>query len=296
MKQIEDIRQSDSWSTYLARYNWQSFKLGENITIRTTPILFLNKAHILRPKTLSKENLGDIDAFCKQHKIFFIKISPNYGQDLEILKKYGYKETKSIELPSKTMVIDLEKTDNQLWNNLTSKGRYNIRKADRDQNYTSFIRKPNKKQIDIFYEKLQHRSRKKNFYVQSKNELSDRLNAFGDNVYIANVFNKNKRLLGTKLFFGHDKGIWGIYAATTALGQKSCGGYKLLWDSFEYFRKLGYKQMDLDGLYDERLKKLSQKWIGYTYFKRQFKGKEILFPMPYVKYFNIFAARKNNSN
>lgn len=286
---IPDIRQSDAWSSYLKMYGWKSLKLSNGSTLRIARYILSNRAQLLRPNNLYKGDLKEIDELCKKNGVLFVKISPDQDQNTGVFKSFGYKITKNIDLPPKTMVIHLSKSIDTLWNNLTNGCRYSINKSRRDEDKIEFIQKPNIDELNNYYNLMRKRGRKKKYYIPNMKDHIETVKAFKDKVFIGNVYNKSGDILGTKLFLGFNQGVWGMYSATTKLGQKSCGGYKLLWESFEYFKELGYKRMDLGGMTDDRVKKLSKKWEGYTFFKKQFNGEIVTFPMPYIKYFNIFV-------
>lgn len=284
-----DIRQSDAWSSYLKMYGWNSLKLSSGSTLRITSYILSNRAQLLRPAILHEDDLKEIDALCKKNKVLFVKISPNQHQNTDIFKPFGYRKTKNIDLMPNTMFIDISKSIDILWGDLTTGCRYSINKSNRSEDRVEFLQNPSIDELNNYYSLLRKRGRKKSFYVQNLKDHTEKVKAFGDKAFIGNVYNKSGDILGTKLFLGFNHGVWGMYAATTELGQKSCGGYKLLWESFDYFKRLGYKTMDLGGITDDRIKKLSKKWVGYTFFKKQFNGEVITFPLPYIKYFNIFV-------
>lgn len=287
-----DIRQSDAWSNYLEMYGWNSLKLTSGPTLRITSYILSNRAQLLRPNILHEADLKEIDELCKKNGVLFIKISPSQKQDIRIFESFGYKKSNRIDLPPREMVLDLSKNISDTWSNLTKGCRYSISKSRRDEDKFEFIQNPSVHVLKNFHKALSERKRIKNFYAPGLKNHIELVRAFGDNAFIGNVYNRNEDLLGTKMFLGFKECVWGIFAATTKLGQKSCGGYNLLWESLEYFKKLGYKTMDLGGMSDDRVKRLSKKWAGYTFFKKQFNGKVVTFPMPYIKYFILNPLKK----
>ena len=47
---------------------------------------------------------------------------------------------------------------------------------------------------------------------------------------------------------------------------------------------MGYKYLDLDGLYDDRFPKRLKDYGGFSHFKERFNPIIVEFPVPYVKY------------
>ncbi len=280
-----DIRQSEPWSRYIENYGWETILLSDGSRMAISKYLFFKRANLLRPKTLTKEVLTEIQSICRSQKILFVKISPSHNQSLEYLTEFGYLTTRKIDLPPKTMFINLKETEDVIWKSLKSNCRYSINKSTREGDRIEFIQNPNEKEIKKYYSLISKRGLRKGFLVQNYIDHKNKIKAFSQNAFIGNVYNKENELLGTKLFLGHGNDIWGMYAGTSNSGQKSCGGYKLLWESFLFFKANGYNVMDLDGLADDRFAKLSKKWKGYTFFKKQFNGTEVSFPLPHIKYF-----------
>ncbi len=282
---IIDIRQSDNWSTYQKNYGWKSHKLSSGIIVRTTNILFFKIAKLHRPAPLNIYDLNELNNICKENKIIHLKISPHPKQDLGLLQSFGYKKSQNVEITSKTSYINLENDENALWKNLTGGCRTSITKSLKAQDATNFIKNPSNQQLEACHKTVKAGAKNRGVFLFGVNDFKQKADAFGSETFIGNVFAKNGELLGTKLFLGFNGAIWGMHAGTTKLGKSSSGGYKLLWDSFNYFKKLGYTTMDLEGLADDRFKKLTSHWKGYTFYKLQFGGKIVEFPLPYSKFF-----------
>lgn len=280
-----DIRQSDFWSDYLRLYNWTSIKTSNNSILRINDYLFTKRASVQMPHPLKSNDLIEIESICRSNKVLFIKVSPNFAQDIEVLKAHNYKKTTKIELAPNTMTIDLTTGFTTIWENFSSNCRYSIHKSERDGCYTKIIKNPSYLDILNFYKLLTSIGRAKHFVIPSLQDILKKVEVFGDESFLCNIYNKDAELLGSKFFLGFDNAVWGLHSATTTLGQKSTGGYKLLSDCLKYFCENNYKQMDLGGIYDNRLKELTNNWRGYSHFKQEFNGKVTYFSLPYVKWF-----------
>lgn len=286
---IIDTRQSDEWSKYLEMYHWESVRLSNGSILRMVPLLGVKFAKLQRPKPLTKGDLEEIDRICKKNRTVFIRIFPNLKQDVSILEKHKYKVDNSTDSPPKTMLMDLQKDQQKLWNNLSKGCRYSINRANRYGVKVEIIQNPKTEDIENFHKLIAKRGKKKNYHVQSMQDQKHKVKVFGDQSYIANAYDKEGNILGTKMFLGLNNNIWYFSGGTSELGQKSKGGYKLLWDSIVYFKDKGYEVMDLEGLADDRLKDKTKSWRGYTEFKLKFNGEIIEYPLPYKKYFNFLS-------
>ena len=68
--------------------------------------------------------------------------------------------------------------------------------------------------------------------------------------------------------------------------RKTKSGYLLTWEAILYFKRLGYVNLDLEGLFDKRFASFTSNWEGFTHFKDKFNGEIIELAGPQVKYTN----------
>lgn len=286
---IIDIRQSHAWSEYLKLYGWKSIELSNSNYIRVNSFLFTNRASIQFPSGFDVQELEEISAVCKQHKVLFLKISPADECNGILLKEQGYRQTKQIEIAPNTVRIDLAMPEMSLWETFSSNCRYSVRKAVKDGHRVEFIQLPSQKDLQMCREVLEFRGKKMGFYVPSIKDLTKKVLAFGSEAFVCNIYNHNNQLTGSKFFLGYNGGIWGLHSGTSAVGQKSTAGYMLLWECMKYFKSLGYSFMDIGGISDLRLKHFFKQWNNYSSFKKEFNGELYTFDLPYIKYFGVFA-------
>ncbi len=285
--QVHDIRQSKKWSEYLSMYNWNSIELDNGIILRSIPVYIFKLAKCQRPRPFTDKDLTIIEDVCKKNKILYLTIFPHQQQNEDVFLQMGYKPTKNLDVPVKTMFIDLTLSEDVLWKNLSSKCRYSIKRSEKDKVHIEFIRNPDAEQIKKFYNVVNNRGKSKKFYVQSLKDYYKKGEVFGDEAYIVNAYTQDG-LLGSKMFLGHNKCVWYMYAGTTPIGQKYQSGYKMMWESILYFKKLGYETMDLEGLADDRVPAFYNRMLGFSAFKQKFGGEIIEFPLPYSKRLKIY--------
>jgi len=283
----EDIRQSDNWAECLKLYNWNTFKTsnGNNIYILKTPVGGFVK--IQRPKLLNESELDEIDKICKENNALFIKLDPNIGQDLHMLKQKGYRLSKELLCPSLTLYINMEKMETELWNGLSHSAKYSINRAKREGAYTELVQNPDEEQLEKFYKVYLETAKYRKLSIKNIADLKKRVEVFKNESYIVFVYDKEKNLVGCKFYLGHKGNIWYIYGGTSSKGRvKSKAGYLLMWSSILYFKEKGYKYLDLEGISDPRLPKSIVSWGGFSHFKERFNGTLVEFPWPQIKYFS----------
>ena len=285
---ITDIRQSEAWSRYLKMYGWESRQLSCGGILRLTRFLLFSVARIRRAPCLTLNDLKEVDIICKTNRVLYIKISPSISQDLTNLEKFGYRRKGGIDLPPRTAFIDLRLDEASLWKNLTKDCRYSIKKSYGDNNRVEITQNSDDAMVEKYYRVLNERSQRIRFYNPSLCDHLEKIKCFNKESFVSFVCNATGEVLGTKMFLGFNGCVWYMYSGLTKLGEKSCGNYQLMWECIKYFRNIGYRAVDMEGLADDRLKNQTKKWRNYSHYKMQFGGKIVDFPLPYTKYATIF--------
>jgi len=289
MKPKQDIRQSDNWAEYLGRKGWESHRIknGSNILYKKT---FLGSVvKVQHPPLLKKEDLEEIETFCKSKGAMFIKIESFIGQEMSIFKDFGYINSTVPNLPTSSMYIDLTLSEEDLWGKVSKSGKYSIRRAQREGAVVEYFQNPTEGMLRDYYKIVKETGKKKHFYIPPYEDFLDKLEIFGDGCHILLAKNKKGEVTGAKMCLCHNKDMV-LYTTggTTELGRKGKSGYELTWKSFLYFKKLGYKVFDLEGVDDDRFYEATKKWGGFSYFKEKFGGEIIRFPYPQIKYLSPF--------
>jgi hypothetical protein len=281
---IVDIRQSDAWSTYIKMYGWQSHKLPNGGVMRVAKFPLFSLAKIQRAACLTRNDLEEVKSVCKKNRVIYLKTSPAVEQDLRVLEDSGYKRRGEIDLPPRTIIVKLQDDESVLWRNLTKDCRYSINKSEKAHDTIELVQKPTVEQIENYYKVIKARAKLANFYTPSLADHVEKIKCFGKESFICTAYSESGDILGSKMFLGFNGCIWYMYSGLTDLGSKSCGNYKLMWESIKFFKGLGYKAVDMEGLFDNRLKRLTKRWRNYSDFKLQFGGTVLEYPLPRSKF------------
>lgn len=282
-----DIRQSDKWGKYLERSGWSSHRTSGGVNIYYNKSFIATVVKIQKPLPLNEEDISEIEEYCKSLKPIFIKIEPFTGQDVSVLEKAGYKKSYDPLTPPSTIYIDLERTEEDLWKNISHSGKYSIKRAQREGVVTRFYQNPPRQKIDLYYEILKETGKRKHFYVQPLADMLNKVKIFGKECHLVLSFDKEGDLLSGKFYLCHRDMVLYSTGATSEKGLHTKAGYELLWKSILYFKGLGYKVFDLEGRDDSRFKQATKSWGGFTHFKEKFGGENVEFPYPYIKYFSL---------
>lgn len=283
--ELTSLRQSENWCKYLESLGWKTIEtdFGAKINLLKTYLGYVTK--IQKTKPLDKNELDVIEKICRENKAMFIKIEPGIGQDEDLLVNLGYKRSVFPLSPPKTLVIDLQKNEQELWNDVSRSGKYSVNRAKREKSTVSFYQHPqDEKKIAEFYAVVKATGKRGKFYVQPLSDLTTKIDLFADQSFLVEVCNEEQELESAKMFFGAGNTVTFIQGGTTEIGRKSKGGYLMMWESILYFKKMGYTFIDLEGVDDTRFPKFTKDWGGFSHFKEKFGGFTITYPPPYVKY------------
>lgn len=283
-----DLRQSAGWAKYLKSQGWEVEELKVKnskckIFIRKIPLIG-SAIKIQRPEELPP--LGEIDRIAKKHRALFVKLEPSTADQYNLVVKNGFVPDPSPSLATKTIVVDLTKSEVQLWSDLSQDARQSVRKAQSSKlKFQSY--KPADPGFEIalqdFHRLLKETGRRQKFWTPSLAQLQEKTAAFGEEMTLLLVFSPAGRPVAGAFILAHD----GTHSASTKEGQHLFASYFLLWETIRYLRK--HKQVtrhDLAGIYDPRFHQATRSWQGLTIFKRKFGGTEIEYPRPLIKYYH----------
>ena len=191
----------------------------------------------------------------------------------------GFEKAKACFVPSKTIQIDLTKSEETLLKNLKQKTRYNIKIAEKNG-----VTIKKSQDIDVFLDSWHKEARNRGMWLSQRNEITGLWNAFGKSAQVYFAY-KGNELLGGLLIISTPDPSYYMFAASTEYGKKLFAPTFLTWEAIKEAKKNKKKVFDFDGIYDERYKN-TENWKGFTRFKEGFGGEVITYPGTFVKYSN----------
>lgn len=249
------------------------------ITIHRIPFTKFNIGYIPRSDLPSKEFLEYLKKIAKKINIVFIKIEPNE----EKLKDKSHKlnqqsknqklvESKHPLFPSWTQILDLNKSEEELFKNLHSKTRYNIRVAEKkniiikevtsEKGYTIFE--------NLYFETINRQKYKghnrlyhRKIWEALKNKTSHILIAYYQDIPLA----------AYHLFIFKNRGYY-VYGGSSDKYRNFMASNLLMWESLLFAKKNGCVDFDMWGSLPKDYSH-SNPWAGFTRFKEGYGGKFI---------------------
>lgn len=214
-----------------------------------------------------KPFLEKIQNLAKKEKAIFWRIEPNNSKiDIDKLVSVPDKQ------PSKTIVLDLTFSLEELLQRMHYKTRYNIRLSQRHQiKVRKTVPETLEKDIELFLF-LIHQTAKRDKFKTWPDEYYRKLikTLFPQylGLYLAE---KNEETLAANIIIFWQKTATYLYGGTSDQKRNLMAPYLLHWHIIKEAKNKGYKNYDFWGI-DEK------KWPGLTRFKKGFKGKIVNFP------------------
>jgi len=217
----------------------------------------------------------EIEKKAKNENVIFLRFEPRF----EIRsREFGtkFKIVRSIDIePSKTSIVNLQKTEDELLRIMHQKTRYNIRLAEKKG---VKIREASDEDFESFWRIMKETVDRDGFRLHSKEHYQKML-ALDNNFVKLFLAEYDGKIIAAVLaaFFGDT--ITYVHGASANEFRNVMSPYLLHWHIMKLGKTLGYKYYDLNGV-DEN------KWPGVTRFKVGFGGIVINYPGTFDLVFN----------
>lgn len=294
-----EIRQSPEWGKFLESLGWRTEML-DGCVLRIKKLGPLGSIiKIQRPENLP---LTDIDRLAKKHKALFVKLEPlNKNKELRI-KNFGFIKDTWPLTPTRTVFIDLNKTETWLLKSFSKDTRQTLRKIN-DSKLTiqefgfKEMSEENEIALKRFYEIWKETAKRGRFWLPAYRELLSKVQAFGANATLLLAVAGDVKsqspfrakggmafapLAGCLLLFCDDVAYY-HHAASTLDGQKQETPYTVLWTAILESQKRGMKKLDLEGIFDPRFPTMFRKWVNFSTFKLKWGGGVFEYPGTFTK-------------
>lgn len=271
--------------------------------------------------------IEEIKKNAEEEEIIFVRIAPPYEMNYELrMMNHGFKKPEiltHLKEPENTLILNLQKPEDEILNSMHQKTRYNIRLAEKKgiiiSNQQSLI---SNKEINNFYELLQQTAARDKINIFDKdyyeklltyfNQLptcpslpcpayrTDRRQAGGRRVtnhqLLITLFTAeyNSTPLSSIIVVDFGDTATYFYGASSDEHRNLMSNYLIQWRAIQWAKTRGYKYYDFWGIDEKR-------WPGVTKFKQGFvnekTGREINYAgtFDYVlnkKWYNLYRLGK----
>jgi peptidoglycan pentaglycine glycine transferase (the first glycine) len=205
----------------------------------------------------------EIKRLAEEEGIMFLRFDPIFD-----LAKFNYPIIKTIDVqPSKTAILDLSQSEEEILKNMHQKTRYNIKLAEKKG---VKIIEAGADRFEEFWQLMASTSDRDEFNLHGRSYYQEMLKL--DNKFLKLFFAqyRGKLLVGNLVVFFGDTVTY-IHGGSSSENREVMAPYALQWQTIKLAKQFGYKYYDFHGV-DE------VKWPGVTRFKMGFGPKEINYP------------------
>lgn len=276
-----DLRQTQNYSHYMQAIGWKVEKLSKNyIYLKKIPLLGCI-AKLQRPQ--KAVDLALLDRWAKDNHTATLYLEPEFESRILNYELWRFKKAKNSFLPSKTIQINLTLSLKEIFNQFRKNARYQIRYA---QKAGAIVNQSGN--IKTFADMWQKSATQRGMWLSLKKEILSLWKTFTPNANILFAYQKMENPVAGVLLARSPASAHYIYAFSTKEGNRLSAPSLLVWEAIRLAKSKGCKVFDFEGIFDERYPQ-TKSWQGFTYFKKGFGGKEVVFPPALVKYYNPIA-------
>jgi peptidoglycan pentaglycine glycine transferase (the first glycine) len=313
------LLQTASWGRLKSAFGWQADSLlsdgfGALLLFRPLPFGF-SVGYLPRgPVPSTTEALADLipgmDRLCRSRRAAFLAVEPDViDGDLprSDLRRMGFQPGAHTIQPPRTILVDLQGSEDDLLARMKPKTRYNIRLAGRHEVTVS----PSE-DIAAFAHLMDTTGLRESFAVHSE--------AYYRAAYAAFVPHRTVELLLASyrgepisglMVFAQGSRAWYLYGASSNLHREMMAPHLLQWEAMRWARARGCTEYDLWGIPDAGENELEAQFAdrqdglwGVYRFKRGFGGRvsrsvgawDRVYNLPlYLLYRFLIARRQRNS-
>jgi peptidoglycan pentaglycine glycine transferase (the first glycine) len=278
------ILQTSAWGTFKTAFGWQVERVvvgsaGSQILFRSLPLGF-QFAYIPKGPVGSDwaELWPVIDRVCRRRRAVLLKVEPDLLEPVEpsSQEKFpGFHPCGDPIQPQRTILIDLNGSEEDILTRMKPKTRYNIRLAQKKD-----IQVRAAGNVDTFYQLMQATGQRDQFGVHSLayfQRVYDLFSAQGMCELLLAEY--EGRPLAGLMVFSRGKRAWYFYGASNEEERNRMPAYLLQWEAMLWARARGCSEYDLWGVPDEEeetleahfTERIGGLWSVYR-FKRGFGG------------------------
>lgn len=310
------LLQTGEWGELKAAFGWQVFRVvssnsGVQILFRKLPLGF-TIAYIPKPglgnlALVPNDPLWEeVETICRSRNAIFLKIEPDSWQS-ESSDRWNLKlriSPHNIQ-PPRTILVDLDGTEDDILARMKQKTRYNIRLATKkDVTVRAWG------DLETFHHMLQVTGKRDGFGVHSLAYYQRAYELFHPAGSCELLMAEYKdQPLAALMVFAHGRRAWYVYGASSDEQRNRMPTYLLQWEAMRWAKARGCQEYDLWGVPDEDEPKLEAEFEsrhdglwGVYRFKRGFGGDlkraaqaldRVYNPLLYRLYLWRFAGREN---
>lgn len=286
---MTDLRQSPYWAAFMEDLGWEVEKIGspdrkQLVYLKKLPLF----GNLLKaPRLKLPFNFKQLNDLATERKVFSAKIEPDHlvteKNILNELRDNDFQSERWSLHPTKTVIINLRQTEDEILNNMEKDTRYSVRASQRRG-----IRVGRSSDLNRFLILYRQTARRQKFWVPEKDLRTLWDIFYNEGHAFILIAQWNKTDIAGCLILHFDKVAYYYHAASLKGYREFFAPYLLVWETILNAKALNLKELDLEGIIDPRMP-ATNKWQGFSHFKRGFRGEEKILLGSFVKNYSLVA-------
>jgi peptidoglycan pentaglycine glycine transferase (the first glycine) len=252
------LLQSGAWGELKSAFGWDAVRIvegetGAQILFRRLPLGFT--FGYLPKGPIAASQAGPVfwctvDQACRSRRAVFLKVeSDGWEGDSQLPFTGGPEFIPSVQhiQPRSTLVIDLRGSEDDIFNRMKPKTRYNIRLAGRKEVVVECS-----EDVEAFYRVMNVTSQREQFHVHSLDYYRRAYELFHPagmcELFVASC---QGRPLATVMAFSHGNSGYYFYGASADEERNRKPTYPLQWEAIRWAHSQGRTEYDMWGIPDE---------------------------------------------
>ncbi len=252
------LLQTGEWGELKSAFGWEAVHMvvgetGAQILFRRLPLGYSFAYLPKGPVTESKPGSGlwsAVDQACRSRRAVFLKVEPDGWEEegqTSVFNTHAFVSSPQHIQPHSTLVIDLHGSENEVFNRMKPKTRYNIRLAGRKE-----VVVHSSDDIDNFYRVMTVTGQREEFHVHSHEYYNRAYELFHPKgmceLFVADF---QGRTLATLMVFAYGKQAYYFYGASSDEERNRKATYPLQWEAIRWAHAQGCEEYDMWGIPDE---------------------------------------------
>ena len=253
------ILQSGEWGELKSAFGWDAVRLvknglGAQILFRRLPLgltfAYIPKGPLGTPsKKTNAQFWADVDTLCRKKHAVFLKLEQDgwEGDSSSTLQLTEFLSSPQHIQPRCTLLVDLRGSEEDVFNRMKPKTRYNIRLAGRKE----VVVHPSD-DMDNFYRMISVTGQREEFNVHSLEYYRRAYELFHPKglceLFVADF---QGQTLATVMAFAYGKNAFYFYGASGDVERNRKPTYPLQWETIRWAHAKGCTEYDMWGIPDE---------------------------------------------
>jgi peptidoglycan pentaglycine glycine transferase (the first glycine) len=311
------LLQTTRWGELKSAYGWKpvfvvsngsqkTAQIGAQILFRKLPV-GLSVAYIAKGPLYVQNNLDPetassfwqaVDRICRREHAIFIKVEPDgwqsEGDALDRPLAPGFFGSQKSIQPRRTLLVDIQGSEEQILASMKQKTRYNIHLAEKK----GVVVNP-EADLDAFHNLMTLTGERDVFGVHTQDyyrRAYDLFSPTGECVLL--IARVDGQPVAALMAFRKGRRAWYFYGASSSEHRERMPAYLLQWEAIRWARRSGCLSYDLWGVPDFDETTLEAEFMGRTgglwgvyRFKRGFGGRLLRSAMPQDKIYQLLLYR-----